>query len=208
MTTEKKKSRLTPLQWAEIEAKWKSGEYTLSMLEEEYGVRPETFSRYFKKKGIAKGSDSVGEMVRESLKSDAELRAKARAEKIENRRSTFDSWAVTLGKLTMSEIAQAKTTKKPLETIEDNIKALQRASTVIQKCFDVSSRALGMDKDDADPDEIPNLVFGELTPQQVEQLQRLDENSFEEVEEDDSYEEELVKELSGEYESDEEDEVE
>ena len=92
MTVEKDevKTRLTPAEWAEAEAKWTSGEYTLSKLEEEYGIRRETLSRHFKKRGLEKGADSVGKMVRESLKSDAELRAKARAEKIEERRTRYD----------------------------------------------------------------------------------------------------------------------
>lgn len=42
------KTRLTPAEWAEAEAKWTSGEYTLSKLEEEYGIRRETLSRHFK----------------------------------------------------------------------------------------------------------------------------------------------------------------
>lgn len=50
MTVEKDevKTRLTPAEWAEAEAKWTSGEYTLSKLEEEYGIRRETLSRHFK----------------------------------------------------------------------------------------------------------------------------------------------------------------
>ena len=55
MTESAKKPRLSPAQWAEIEVKWRSGEYTLSMLEEEYGTRSETFSRYFKKAQTVSG---------------------------------------------------------------------------------------------------------------------------------------------------------
>ena len=91
-----------------IEVKWRSGEYTLSMLEEEYGTRSGTFSRYFKKKGIAKGSDSVGEMIRESLKSDAEIRARARAQKVESRKEEYDKWAIWLSGLTINQIATAR----------------------------------------------------------------------------------------------------
>ncbi|WP_154943742.1 DNA-binding protein [Klebsiella grimontii] len=178
MTETAKKPRLSPAQWAEIEAKWRSGEYTLSMLEEEYGTRSETFSRYFKKKGIAKGSDSVGEMIRESLKSDAEIRARARAQKIEERKDSYDTWAQNLGRLTMKEVLTATREGKPLALIEDNIKSLQRASAVIQKCFDVTSRALGLEKDDDITDEIPNLVFGELTSAQVSELKKMDEDNL------------------------------
>ncbi|AKL03821.1 DNA-binding protein [Klebsiella michiganensis] len=178
MTETAKKPRLSPAQWAEIEAKWRSGEYTLSMLEEEYGTRSETFSRYFKKKGIAKGSDSVGEMIRESLKSDAEIRARARAQKIEERKESYDTWAQNIGRLTMKEVLSATREGKPLALIEDNIKSLQRASAVIQKCFDVTSRALGLEKDDDISDEIPNLVFGELTSAQVSELKKMDEDNL------------------------------
>ncbi|MGK2895020.1 DNA-binding protein [Klebsiella michiganensis] len=178
MTETAKKPRLSPAQWAEIEAKWRSGEYTLSMLEEEYGTRSETFSRYFKKKGISKGSDSVGEMIRESLKSDAEIRARARAQKIESRKEEYDKWAIWLTGLTINQIATAKKEGRPLALVEDDIKALQRASAVVQKCFDVSSRALGLEKDDVITDEIPNLVFGELTPAQVGELKKLDEDNL------------------------------
>lgn len=110
MTVEKdeSKTRLTPAEWAEAEAKWTSGEYTLSKLEEEYGIRRETLSRHFKKRGLEKGADSVGKMVRESLKSDAELRAKARAEKIEDRRTRYDGWAYALGQMVMVEVTTAK----------------------------------------------------------------------------------------------------
>lgn len=178
MTETAKKPRLSPAQWAEIEAKWRSGEYTLSMLEEEYGTRSETFSRYFKKKGIAKGSDSVGEMIRESLKSDAEIRARARAQKIEERKDSYDVWAQNIGRLTMKEVMGAARDGRPLALIEDNIKSLQRASAVIQKCFDVTSRALGLEKDDSVTDEIPNLVFGELTSAQVSELKKMDESNL------------------------------
>lgn len=177
MTIEKdeSKTRLTPAEWAEAEAKWTSGEYTLSKLEEEYGIRRETFSRHFKKRGLEKGADSIGKMVRESLKSDAELRAKARADKIEERRTRYDDWAFAIGRMAMHEVVTAKKEHKPLASIEDDLKCLQRASNTLAKCFEISSKALCMDRAENDEDEIPNLVFGELTPSQVAQLRKEDD---------------------------------
>ena len=192
MTVEKdeSKTRLTPAEWAEAEAKWTSGEYTLSKLEEEYGIRRETFSRHFKKRGLEKGADSIGKMVRESLKSDAELRPKARADKIEERR--------TIGRMAMHEVVTAKKEHKPLASIEDDLKCLQRASNTLAKCFEISSKALCMDRAENDEDEIPNLVFGELTPSQVAQLRKEDDEP--ELIEDDlleSLEEEALSEAEG-----------
>ncbi|EOY9900449.1 DNA-binding protein [Klebsiella sp. 10982] len=176
MSTEVKK-KLTPAQWVEVEVKWKSGEYTLSALEEEYGLRTETFSRYFKKKGISKGSDSVSDMIRESLKSDSEQRALARAKLVEDRRDSFDKISNQIAGLTMKEIHAARSESRPLSVIEDNLKSLQRASAIIGKCFDISSRALGLEREEMAGDEIPNLVFGELTPTQVQELRKMDEGN-------------------------------
>ena len=78
----------------------------------------------------------------------------------------------------MKEVLSATREGKPLALIEDNIKSLQRASAVIQKCFDVTSRALGLEKDDDISDEIPNLVFGELTSAQVSELKKMDEDNL------------------------------
>ncbi|HBC0308468.1 TPA: DNA-binding protein [Salmonella enterica subsp. enterica serovar Napoli] len=198
MTVEKdeSKTRLTPAEWAEAEAKWTSGEYTLSKLEEEYGIRRETLSRHFKKRGLEKGADSVGKMVRESLKSDAELRARARADKIEERRTRYDDWAFALGRMVMHEVATAKKECKPLAAIEDDLKSLQRASGTLAKCFDISSKALGMDRVENDEEEIPNLVFGELTPSQVAQLRKEEEDEPESIDDDllESLEEEALSE--------------
>lgn len=195
MTTEAEEVRIkvTPAMWAEIEAKWASGEYTLSRLEDEYGLRRETFSRYFKKKGLAKGADSVGKMVRESLKSDAEIRAKERADKIDDRRNKYDSWAFTLGRMAMGQVAEAKSKGTSLAVIEGDLKSIQRASNILAKCFDVSSKALGMDKDEGLADEIPNLVFGELTPNQVAELRKSEEPDLIDDDELEALEEEAAK---------------
>jgi hypothetical protein len=111
-------------------------------------------------------------MIRESLKSDAEIRARARAQKVESRKEEYDKWAIWLSGLTINQIATAKKEGRSLSLVEDDIKALQRAAAVVQKCFDVSSRALGLEKDDVITDEIPNLVFGELTSAQVDELKK------------------------------------
>ncbi len=124
-------------------------------------------------------------MIRESLKSDAEIRARARAQKVESRKEEYDKWAIWLSGLTINQIATAKKEGRSLSLVEDDIKALQRAAAVVQKCFDVSSRALGLEKDDVITDEIPNRVFGELTSAQVDELKKMDEDNL--VDEEDLY---------------------
>jgi hypothetical protein len=116
-------------------------------------------------------------MIRESLKSDSEQRALARAKLVEDRRDSFDKISNQIAGLTMKEIHAARSESRPLSVIEDNLKSLQRASAIIGKCFDISSRALGLEREEMAGDEIPNLVFGELTPTQVQELRKMDEGN-------------------------------
>ncbi|WP_411512024.1 DNA-binding protein [Escherichia coli] len=114
-------------------------------------------------------------MVRESLKSDAELRAKAPAGKQQMPRTRYDDWAFALGRMVMHEITTAKKDGRPLAVIVAVLKSLQRASGTLAKCFEISSKALGMDYTKDGEDEIPNLVFGEPIPFKVAQLRKEDD---------------------------------
>lgn len=60
MTVKEEKTRLTSAKWAEAEAAWSSGEFSLSQLEAKFGVRRETLSRHFKKEKSPKGLMLLG----------------------------------------------------------------------------------------------------------------------------------------------------
>ncbi|MDC9582340.1 DNA-binding protein [Xenorhabdus sp. PR6a] len=181
MTTKEERTRLSASQWAEAEAAWSSGEFSLSQLEERFGVRRETLSRHFKKRKVVKGTDAVGKLVRDAIKSEAEIRAKERTALIEERRGKYDRFAFNIAALLMREVTEgSKSTATGGGLIgfaerEANIKALQRASITLSKCFEVSSKALNMDKVDVEEDDLPSLMFGELTQSQVAELRKSDE---------------------------------
>ncbi len=174
------RTRLSASQWAEAEAAWSSGEFSLSQLEGRFGVRRETLSRHFKKKKVIKGTDAVGKLVRESIRSDAEIRAKERSALIEERRGKYDRFAFNIAALLMREVTEGSKASATGSAIgfaerEANIKALQRASITLSKCFEVSSKSLNMDKVDVEEDELPALMFGELTQAQVAELRKAEE---------------------------------
>ena len=180
MTVKEEKLRLSAAKWAEAEAAWSSGEFSLSQLEERFGVRRETLSRHFKKRKIEKGTDAVGKLVRDSIKSEAEIRAKERTALIEERRGKYDRFAFNIAALLMREVtegskAAATGAEAAFAKREGNIKALQRASITLGKCFEVSSKALNMDKVDVEEDDLPALMFGELTQGQVAELRKAEE---------------------------------
>lgn len=57
----------------------------------------------------------------------------------------------------MVEVTTAKREGKPLASIEDDLKSLQRASGTLAKCFEISSKALGMEKEEGGEEDIRTL---------------------------------------------------
>ena len=167
--TDKKKT-LSPMEWIELETMWGSGEYTLTDLAEKSGLRPETLSRRFKAKGVTKGSLGMSEVVRTAIQDVAIDKNKQRLDKIEKRRDFYDTTAVFVANMTRKLVADCVRDKKDLSFVEGDLKSLQRASNTLAKCYDVSSKALGMDREEISNDELPELMFGELTAEQVKAI--------------------------------------
>ncbi len=194
-----KKKPLTPLEWTELETMWGSGEYTLSDLADKSGLRPETLSRRFKAKGIAKGSLGMSETVAKAIEDTAIDKNKERLDKIEKRRDFYDSTASFFAQVTRKTITDQLKAESSLEMIEGDLKALQRASNALAKCFDVSSRALGMDREEIDNDELPQLLIGELTQEQVKQIRHAQSGeAIEDEEETEALERELEESIAAE----------
>lgn len=203
-----KKRILTPSEWIELEVMWASGEYTLSDLSEKSGVRPETLSRRFKARGIAKGSAATAEAVREAVKEEMVDKSVQRAKLIAERQENFDKWANTLGTLVMREVANASKSGEGIWSCEGSLKALQRASGALAKCFEISHKALRMDSEDAKVDELPELMFAELTPEQVRELRKAQAGDDDDLVDIEEFEAELAEEIAAEREELEREEIE
>lgn len=181
------KRRMTQELWAEATAMRASGEYTLSELSEKFGVTIETLSRRFKRDNVKKGEDSVASLIKRSVVDSAATRAKERAERAENRRNDFDGYANAIAKLVVKTVATCSKEGKPFSTIEGDIKALQRAADAINKSFATVSKALQLDIVEGEEDDIPKLLVGQLTEEQVRQYRQIqhEEDSTEEFEDED-----------------------
>lgn len=199
-TSTDKKKILSPMEWVELETMWGSGEYTLSDLADKSGLRAETLSRRFKAKGIAKGSLGMSEVVRSAIADVAIDKNKARLDKIDNRRNFYDTTATFLAQITRKLVADCTRDKKDLAYIEGDLKSLQRASNTLLKCYDVSSRALGMDREEIDNDELPQLLIGELTLEQVKAIRSQQSGESEFLAETEALEEEIAETIAAERE--------
>lgn len=178
------KKRMTSAMWAEATAMWSSGEYTQSELSKKFGVSIETLSRRFKKDKVKKGEDSVATLIKRTVVDNAATRAKERAERAENRRNEFDGYANAIAKLVIKTVAKCSKEERPFATIEGDIKALQRAADAINKSFATVSKALQLDLVEGEEDDIPKLVVGQLTPEQVEQYRAI-QHEEDDVEDED-----------------------
>lgn len=197
--TEKKKV-LSPMEWVELETMWGSGEYTLTDLADKSGLRAETLSRRFKAKGVAKGSLGMSDVVKTAIQDAAIDKNKLRLDKIEKRREFYDTTAVFLAQMTRKTVTDCVRDKKDLAFVEGDLKSLQRASNALSKCYEVSSKALGMDREEIENDELPQLLIGELTIEQVKAIRQQQSGETEFLEETEALEEEIADAIAAERE--------
>tara|TARA_B100002049_G_scaffold229299_1_gene204886 strand:+ start:5832 stop:6497 length:666 start_codon:yes stop_codon:yes gene_type:complete len=165
-----KSNRLTPTQWGEAEALWASGEFTLKQLAERFGVRHETLSRRFTKRGVVKGSKDVATAVRDSI---AEAGANDGAElliKIRETKEEHYKWAQMLARLGMAELAAARNKGNPMATAMANLKAIKVAIEICKIAREERWTLLGLDKDVGLDEELPELIIRGLTAEEIARL--------------------------------------
>lgn len=180
-TVKPSRKRLSPKQWAEAEALWESGEFTLVDLSRKFGITTNSIYAHMKKVGIEKGAKAakhkakVAEEVTKAATEDATiLAARVRETKEEHYKM-----ATGIAKLTWAEVLTAKQNNVPMATIANNVKALDNAMTVLAKARVERFAVLGLDKDnDNDDDGLPELLISELTADQIEELRNRDFNEF------------------------------
>lgn len=186
-STEKPKKgnrgRLSERDWAQATALWKSGEVTLEELAQRFDRHPQSFVKYFGRRGIKKGSDREKTMkkVESAVEKQALNDAAMIAARIKETKEEHYKMASGLAKLTWAEILKAKQDGVPVGTAINNLKALDTAMTVLKKAREERYSVLGLDRPDAiDENDVPELVISELTADQIEALRA---RSFRELDE-------------------------
>lgn len=171
---------MTPAQWAEAEALWESGQVTLADLSKKFEKAEETFSRYFKSKGIKKGAkaaehaEKVKKEVAEGITDDAAVLAS----RIRETKEEHYQMARAIGKLTWREVLKAQTSGN-IASSTPEFKALKEAMTVLKTVREERWAVLGLDNPDTENDaNLPELVIQELTAEQIEAMQRGQEDDL------------------------------
>ena len=172
--------RMTPAQWAEAEALWESGQVTLVDLAKKFDKAEETFSRYFKKKGLKKGAkkDEHAEKVKEKVADAITDDATVLASRIRETKEEHYQMARAIGKLTWREVLKAQTNGSVAGSTAE-FKSLKEAMTVLKLVREERWAVLGLDNPDTENDaNLPDLVIQELTADQIEAMQAAQEEDL------------------------------
>lgn len=172
---------MTIAQWAEAEALWESGQVTLADLGKRFDKAEETFSRYFKKKGISKGSkrEALVEKVKDEVSKAIIDDATVLAQRIRETKEEHYQMARALGKLTWREVLNAQKDGNSLAGATPEFKALKEAATVLKIVREERWAVLGLDNPDTENDaNLPELIIAELTADQIENMQQEQESEL------------------------------
>jgi hypothetical protein len=165
--------RLSESTWAEIEGLWETGDATLPDLEARYSVSRRALQARFAKRGIVKGAKAAQmaaaikeEVFAENLGS-ADLTA-ARAK--ETREAAYKN-AVVVENLIMAQLSAAQ--KDPTQALKAAaaIKALSLAAAGLERIHSLKWRALGLDRDSVQQDELTVLQIVDLTEAEIKAMQ-------------------------------------
>jgi hypothetical protein len=173
-SSKRKYIRLSGSAWAEIEGLWESGDATLQDLEQRYGVSRRSLQTHFAKRGIVKGAQAA--QLAAAVKQQVFTENLADPDLITNRavetRETAYRNAVVIEGLIMGQLDIAQ--KDPLLALRaaGAIKGLTLAAAGLERLHALKWRALGLDKDSLQGDELPVLVFEDLTPAEITAIQQ------------------------------------
>lgn len=168
--------RLTPEEWESVKNKWELGSATLAQLSEEFGVRADTLQRRLKFEGIVKGcrASEVATAVKEEVINQAVQRTR----QIEETRSDHYDYAVAIAKMTMNAIVSAKRDRGSIATATPDLTALGKAAKILEVARKERFAILGLDKEDGDPEEMPELMISVMDEDMIEQVREQSRQSF------------------------------
>jgi hypothetical protein len=172
-----KGKRLSPDQWTQAKADWRSGKYTLDDLSKKYSISTTGIHRRLQRHSVKRGED---QMAQEEKIAHAEIQArvqvaakeeKALREKASRLKTFVLSAAEVTAKKLMAEMAKHSSglDKQPLAAIADAAKAAKEVTIVLKNTAEIIEKVVPGEQ--FDPDDLPSLGISELTSQDIADLQ-------------------------------------
>ena len=171
---EASRKRLTPDQWDDARAMWRSGNYTLSDLSEKFGISATALSRRFLRNGVAKGEDRItaDNAAKEEIERVAAQRASEMANSYEDLRDFCFKLNTAIVRRVAREIHEASNNKTDISFLKDAMKTLEIAQGITAKSFAAARAIAGKLISEDDEDALPTLSIETLTESEIEELRR------------------------------------
>lgn len=183
-TTKRKYVRIDQSTWAEIEGLWEIGDTTLLDLEARYGVSRRTLQSHFAKRGTVKGAQAAQlatavkqQVFSQNLVDEDLMLTRAK----ETREAAYEN-ARVVENLIMGQLAAAQQDPSQALRAASALKALSLAAAGLERLHSLKWRALGLDRGSALSDELPTLIFEDLTAAEITAIQQgPEDDDFEEL---------------------------
>lgn len=173
--------RLTPAQWAEVVTLWELGEVTLEHLSERFGISVSAVYKGLRKRGATKGSRAheVAAKVKAGVLKAAEESGVSAEEERQNRiketRQQHYDWAKMLSQQIVGSLAKAQKEMREFASESANVKTLRFALSALEIARKERFAVLNAD-DDLGEGELPTLPLEDLSPADILELQKSDDN--------------------------------
>ena len=184
-TGRKRRAKVSPRTWAEIETLYAAGDLSKRDLALRFSITPVAIDRHMRKAGITFASKAREIAAAAKVATEKAIidDATVLAGRIKETRDQHYQMSANLAKLVWAEILEARKNGHPVGAVLPNIKALQLAANALKQCREERFAVLGLDRPDAqDPSEIPELIVQELTAEQVEALRHAADESVMSIE--------------------------
>lgn len=165
--------RITPKDWAEVEALWELGQITRTEIAKKLGISTTAVSVHMKKKGIIRGSKVEEQRRRVSAKIMEETSSNStiHSQRVQEAKDQHYQMNQALSQLVWKKVVDTQKAGQPVSTIHHELKALETAINVLAAARKEKWAVLGLDKPDVvDVAELPELVVSELTAEQIEEM--------------------------------------
>lgn len=169
-TEERSWTRFTPAEWEEAKAMWEMGAATLEDIAKKFNKSVPGLSRRFSKEGIERGCKKhlINDQINKEI-TDANTR---NLRKMIQTKEDHYAWSEVIAKMAMTEVINARKSQKPLGAIMPALKTLATAAKILSSTRVERWEILGLNKEIEDPQDLPQLVIAELTPEQIAEINK------------------------------------
>jgi len=183
-------TRLTKEQKAEIREIWRVGSFSYEELMKKYGVSKATIARTVE--GITHGEDKDEDRNAKAAEAAAKTAVEAaqRGARVSKVKEDAFQRTDTLLRLLMRDIGRAIQANNAISTISADIKAIKTAIETVSLARDELYTILGIDPNEVDEKDLPELVFRIIEDDDIRSIQErnarvFDKDALIDIDEDD-----------------------